>query len=288
MVTVNPPRALRDINGFRRHDYTLIPVPRYYDLKGKRQLDYIGSQGCRFRCAFCADPFVYQRRWVGLEPARMGAEIEEWWRRYGFTDLNFQDETFFTSTDRAVAVAEELLRRGVAITWAATMRADQCARMSDAALHACKRSGLRRVLVGVESGSPDMLRRIRKDITVEQVLDTAERLRACGIGAQFPFIVGFPDEPEESVAATLTLAARLRGMSPQFETMIFYFKPYPGSPITEEATARGFVLPRTLEEWAAFDFVGSIGPWVSPEKYERVERFKAGAGGLRAGLTPRP
>lgn len=274
-VTVNPPRPLLDVNGFRRHDYTMIPVPRYYDLKGKRQLDYIGSQGCRFRCAFCADPFVYRRRWVGLDPARMGAEIEEWWRRYGFSDLNFQDETFFTSTDRAVAIAEELRRRELPITWAATMRADQCVRMSAAALQACKRSGLRRVLVGVESGSPEMLKRIKKDITVEQVLETAERCRALGIRVQFPFIVGFPDEPEESVAATLALAERLRGMSPDFETMIFYFKPYPGSPITEEAAARGFALPRTLDEWAEFDFVDSIGPWVSPEKQRRVERFKA-------------
>lgn len=273
-VTANPPRPLEDVNAFRRHDYTLINVPRYYALKGKAQLDYIGSQGCRFRCAFCADPFVYKRRWVGLAPARMGAEIEEWWRRYRFTDLNFQDETFFTSTDRAVAIAEEFLRRELPITWAATMRADQCSRMSDAALLVCKRSGLRRVLVGVESGSPEMLRRIGKDITVEQVLETGARCRSLGIRVQFPFIVGFPDESEDSVAATLALAKRLRAMSPDFETMIFYFKPYPGSTLTQDAVARGYELPRTLDEWSQFDFVGSIGPWVSREKYRHVERFK--------------
>ena len=40
------------------------------ELKGKRQLDYISSQGCAFRCAFCADPFVYNRKWIGLAPER--------------------------------------------------------------------------------------------------------------------------------------------------------------------------------------------------------------------------
>jgi hypothetical protein len=56
--------------------------------------------------------------------------------------------------------------------------------------------------------------------------------------------------------------------------MIFYFKPYPGSTLTQEAVAQGYRLPRTLEEWSTFDYVGSIGPWVSSEKYRRVERFK--------------
>ena len=73
------------------------------------------------------------------------------------------------------------------------MRADQCVRLSDEAFQTCKRSGLRRVLVGVESGSPEMLMRIKKDVTVEQVLETAERCRNLGIRVQFPFIVGFPE-----------------------------------------------------------------------------------------------
>jgi radical SAM superfamily enzyme YgiQ (UPF0313 family) len=273
-IVANPPRPLADVNAFRPHDYGLLDVPRYFALKGKVQLDYIASQGCRFRCAFCADPFVYKRGWVGLDPARMGAEIEGLWRRYRFVDLNFQDETFFTSTDRAVQIAEELIRRELPITWAATMRADQCSRMSDAALEICKRSGLRRVLVGVEAGSPEMLKRLKKDITIEQVLQTAERCRALGIRVQFPFIVGFPDESDESVGATFALVKRLRAMSPDFETEIFYFRPYPGSALTEEAVAQGYRLPRTLDEWSDFDFVGSAGPWVTREKYRRVERFK--------------
>jgi len=273
-ITPNPPRPLEDVNGLCRHDYSLVDVERYYGLKGKAQLDYITSQGCRFRCAFCADPFVYERRWVGLEPARVGSEIEEWWRRYRFADVNFQDETFFTSTPRVVAIAEEFIRRQLPITWAATMRADQGSRLSEAGFATCKRSGLRRVLVGVESGSPAVLKRIKKDITLEQVLETAARCLSFGIRVRFPFIVGFPDEDEESVAATLAFVKRLRAMSPDFETVIFYFKPYPGSALTQDAVARGYQLPRTLEEWSEFDYVGSAGPWVSGEKYRLVERFK--------------
>lgn len=274
-VRRNPPRPLRDLNELAPHDYTLIDVERFFEIKGKRQLDYISSQGCAFRCAFCADPFVYQRKWTGLSPERMGEEIEALWRRHRFDDVNFQDETFFTYAKRVEAVADEFIRRQLPITWAATMRADQCHRLPEEVFVKCKRSGLRRVLIGVESGSQEMIDRIRKDIKIEQVFIAAERCRRHGVAVNFPFIVGFPEETDESVAATLDVAKRLRAMSPDFQTPFFYFKPYPGTSITEDAVRNGFSLPCDLEEWSAFDFVGSVGgPWVSPEKFRLIENFK--------------
>ncbi len=274
-IVVNPPRELQPLESFRRHDYRLIPVERYFALKGKRQVDYISSQGCNFRCAFCSDPFVYGRKWVGLEPRRVAAELHELWQRYRFTDVNFQDETFFTRRERVQALAEALIDAGVATSWAATMRADQGVRLPAELWGLARRSGLRRLLVGVESGDDAMLKRIRKDITIAQVFATAERMRELGIAGNFPFIVGFPEESDDSVRATLTCVKRLRSMSPDFETPIFYFKPYPGSAIVLEAVKNGFRLPETLSEWSQFDFVAGLpGPWVSRAKFELIERFK--------------
>jgi anaerobic magnesium-protoporphyrin IX monomethyl ester cyclase len=274
-IQQNPARDLAAVEGFRAHNYNLIPVERYFELKGKRQLDYISSQGCNFRCAFCSDPFVYGRQWVGLEPVRMALRLKELWDQYHFDDVNFQDETFFTKRGRVQALAEKIIESGMKITWAATMRADQGVRLPDEVWAKCKQSGLRRLLVGVESGSDEMLRRIRKDIKIEQVFATAEKMVRHGIAGHFPFIVGFPDESESSIQASLDVAKRLRAMSPDFLTPIFYFKPYPGSELVIEAVARGFQLPQTLEEWARFDYVaGMPGPWVTPEKFELIERFK--------------
>jgi radical SAM superfamily enzyme YgiQ (UPF0313 family) len=273
-VLKNPPRALSDMNTLPAHNYALIDVERYFERKGQRQLDYISSTGCYFRCAFCADPFVFKRRWTGLEPARMGEEIESLWQRYHFTDLAFQDETFFTYRDRVVAIAEEFLRRHLHFTWTATMRADQAVRLNDEALALCVRSGLRRVMIGVESGSQEMLDWIAKDITIEQVLQSAAMCVRHDIGAIFPFIIGFPGESEASVQATLDLIKRLRAMSPQFETPIFYYQPYPGSRIADEVVRDGYALPSSLEAWAEFDFVGGVGPWVDARTYRLVERFK--------------
>jgi radical SAM superfamily enzyme YgiQ (UPF0313 family) len=268
------PHPLRDLNELPTHDYSLLRLDRYFQLKGKRQIDYIASQGCRFRCAFCADPAVYNRGWTGLFPERIACEAEELHRRYGMTELAFQDETFFTHPKRVEALSGALLERDLGIDWTATLRADQACRMGDRLFAQAARAGLTRVMVGVEAGSQATLDRLKKDLRLEHVLETAAMCVRHGVGAIFNFIVGFPGESEHSIEATLALAKRLRRMSARFETPIFYYRPYPGNPIADDARASGYTFPRGLDEWADFDYVADRGPWVTPERWRQVERFK--------------
>jgi radical SAM superfamily enzyme YgiQ (UPF0313 family) len=271
---INPPRPLHDINTFPRHDYNLISVEEYFRLKGQRQLDYISSQGCRFRCNFCADPAVYNRGWFGYSPERMVGEIADLWRCYHFTDLNLQDETYFTQQKRVAAVAEGFLREGLHFTWTGTLRADQGRRIDDATFALCKRSGLRRVMIGMEAGSQETIDHIQKDIKVEDMYLTAEKLILHNIGAIINVIVGFPGESPESVSESLRVAKELRAMSPDFELAVFYFKPYPGNPIAERLKTQNYRFPASLEEWADFDYIGSSNEWLSEAQKREIEHFK--------------
>ncbi|MCB0685488.1 MAG: B12-binding domain-containing radical SAM protein [Saprospiraceae bacterium] len=273
-IIQNEKRPLADINQFTRINYDLINVEEYFRLKGRRQLDYISSTGCFFRCSFCADPFVYKRKWTGIDPVTMVQDLEYWYHRLKFTDINFQDETFFTYRNRIKELAVGLINKGIDSTWAGTMRADQGARMSEEDFDLCKKSGLRRVLIGVESGSQNMLNWLQKDIKLEDVLLCARRCVERDIAVIFPFIVGFPNETDQSVQASLEMAKVLNSMHPDFTTPIFYFKPYPGSKITEEVLQAGYQLPENLEAWTKFDYIGSSGPWVNNKKYQLIELFK--------------
>lgn len=270
----NPPRPLTDMNELNQIDYDFINVEDYFQKKGQRQFDYISSTGCHFRCAFCADPFVFGRNYSAVEPERMGKEFDFYYKKYKFTEINFQDETLFTYPKRIRALANELINRNIKVTWAGTMRADQAHRMNDEDFALIKKSGLRRVLIGVESGSQEMMDWLKKDIKLEYVFEAAEKCKKHNIGVIFPFIVGFPKETQKSLDATISVVKTLNAMSTKFETPIFYFKPYPGSRITDDVVKEGYQLPQSLEEWSQFDYIGSAGPWVSDEMYRFFENFK--------------
>lgn len=273
-IIQNPPRTLAEMDKFGRVNYNLINAEKYFEKKGNKQFDYISSTGCYFRCAFCADPFVFERRYTAVPAIRMVDDLEYYYQKYGFKDLNFQDETFFTYPERIGEFASELISRNIKISWAATMRADQGERMSDEIWKLCKQSGLRRLLIGVESGSQEMIDWMKKDIKLSQVFICAEKCKELDISVIFPFIIGFPNESEESVTETIKVIKQLRSQSPKFETPIFYFKPYPGSVITQEVVDNGYKLPATTKEWGDFDYIGSSGPWVSKEKEKFFEAFK--------------
>jgi radical SAM superfamily enzyme YgiQ (UPF0313 family) len=194
--------------------------------------------------------------------------------RHAVGDVNFQDETFFTSESRVEAIAEEFLRRSLSFSWTATLRADQGARLSEQTLAACRRSGLRRVMVGVEAGSQPMLDWMKKDIKVDQIFVTAEKCARAEVAVLFNFILGFPGESAESVRSTLEMAKTLRAMRPHFDVSVFYYRPYPGTPITADLERAGYRLPVTLEEWSAFEERPAGGTWLDPARRRLIDRFR--------------
>ncbi len=273
-IIKNPPRPIIPMDEFANVNYGLIDVEPYFEKKGNRQLDYISSTGCYFRCSFCADPFVYNRKWTAISPEVMVNKLKELHKTYKFTDLNLQDETYFTYRDRVIEISELIIDRSLNFSWAATMRADQGSRMSEDDFKTCVRSGLRRLLIGVESGSQEMMDWLKKDIKLEQVYRCAQLCSDLNIAAIFPFIVGFPDESQKSIDETVKVSRELNSMHHNFTTPIFYFKPYPGTEITKDVITNGYQLPQTTKEWSDFDYIGSSGPWVSKEKYEFFEKYK--------------
>jgi anaerobic magnesium-protoporphyrin IX monomethyl ester cyclase len=275
IIKNNPERPLADINTFPAFNYNLIDVKGYMKLSGKNQMDYISSQGCRFRCAFCADPVMYKRGWHGYSAHRVGEEIGQLWKKYKFDHVHFQDETFFTNKKRVQDVAQEFINRQLPITWFGTMRADQGVRLDDETWQLCKRSGLKKIMIGMEAGTQQMLDWMQKDIKLEHIFETAEKCVQYHIAIIFSIIVGFPGERPESILETLEVVKKLRKMSGNFSMSIYYYKPYPGNKIADELSSRGYQFPQGLEEWSDFDYVDSgKSDWLTDDQITHIERFK--------------
>lgn len=273
-VRMNPQRPFANINSFPPYDYRLIPIEQYFAHKGVRQIDYYSSQGCPYRCSFCADPMVFNRKWSGLSAQRILDEIRHLTQVYKASEVIFHDETFFVNQKRVMELSHGLIESRLGITWAAAARADQIARLTDEMITTIKRARCRKVIVGAESGSQSMLDKIQKDTLVEETLISAEKLHRVGIGALFNFIVGFPEEEETDVEQTLSTIRRILSIDHRFEFSIFYYTPYPGTEIYSHLQRKNYQLPQSLEDWSAFDYILYSGYWVPKEQKELVERFK--------------
>jgi len=269
----NPPRPFEDVNRFPRANFALVELERYFAFRGARRLDYCSSQGCPFECSFCADPMVYQQRWSGLAAARVVDEIREHAERYRLAEVFFNDDNFFTDLRRTEAICRGLIDAGVRVRWFGTGRADLLRRLDDDQLRLLRESGCYKINVGAESGSPELLKHIKKGTLVEEVLETAEKLHRFSIGARFSFIAGFPQEPAGSLAETYRTVKALREIDGEFETPIYFYAPYPGTELADRMPAIGFEAPRRLEDWRHVDLDHSIGPWISEPVRRSVPRY---------------
>lgn len=270
----NKERKFIDINSFPAYDYDLLPLETYFQLKGRRQLDFYSSQGCPYRCAFCADPFVYNRRWSGLKGSRMLFDVFDAVRKYNIDDVVFQDENFFANRKRVLDFCEGFRQHNMTFSWSATSRADQIAPLDDEMLALISQAGLRKVMIGAESGSQEILELVKKDTLVEEAIISAEKLARHGIGAAFGFIVGFPEERFDQTLQTLNTIKEIKRINSEFEFNIFFFTPYPGTELFNYIVGKGYHVPQTLSEWSDIDFILYSGYWVKKKEQEYVERFK--------------
>jgi len=273
-VCRNSPRKFIDINHFPPYDYDLVPLTTYFRLKGMRQIDFYSSQGCPYRCAFCADPYVYGRRWSGLKGSRMLFDVFDAVTKYQVDDIDFLDENFFANRNRVIEFCNGILDRGMTFSWAATSRADQIAPLDDNLLALIAKANLRKAIIGAESGSQEMLDLMKKDTLAEEAVISAEKLARHGIGAAFNFIVGFPEEGFENTVKTLSIIKEIKRINPHFEFNIFFFTPYPGTELFNYIVQRGYHVPNTLAEWSDIDFLTYAGYWITDEDRNYVERFK--------------
>lgn len=272
-VVKNPPRPFQNVTAFPRADFGLLDMEAYFKFRGVRRLDYCSSQGCPFECSFCADPMVYNQRWSGLPAERVVAEIAELKQRYRLEQVFFNDDNFFTDLKRAEGVARGFIERGLDLKWFGTGRADLLRRLTPEQFALMRESGCYKVNVGAESGSPDILKSIKKGTLVEEVLEAAEKLHKAGIGARFSFIAGFPQEPPAALADTYRTVKAIRSINGGFETPIYFYAPYPGTELSKRMPAAGFEPPARLEDWENVDLDHSIGPWISEPVRKFVPRY---------------
>ncbi len=257
-------------------------------LKKLRLFPSHTSRGCSHRCAFCINP-ITGCGWRGMSPNRVLDELQYVTEKFPSRKVRFWDENFFNNPRRSTEIMEGIIARGITADWETTVRADYFTKViDDKYLALIKKSGCYKFSFGAESGSPRILRMLKKDVTAEELVLSARKSREYGITPEYSFMIGMPNEERADMLMTLDLIYRLYEANPEAELIGPQpYRPYPGSPLDNECEAWGWSPPTSLQAWAdlienEWSFLSARSfPWVKePDFVEALWPY------LNFALTP--
>ena len=250
-IKTNPPRPLHDPAKMPLFNWGLI------DNEVLENLAYIPSltsRGCPHLCTFCINA-ILKLKWRKRTSEQVLNDLEIIKKKEYFKGkkLRFWDENFFVDINRAKEIIDGMIERGLTMPWETTVRANYLrdGMVDDEFMTKLKKSGCYLLSFGAESGCPRILKKIKKNIDPEDIINSAKMCVRHGITPQYSFMIGLPDEHKSEMMETLKIIDRLVKLDESVEILgPQAFRTYPGSELYEECLASGWKAPESLEEWA--------------------------------------
>ncbi|MBI4294794.1 MAG: radical SAM protein [Chloroflexi bacterium] len=229
---------------------------------GDRGAWVFSSRGCPFRCTYCASHQAWTRLWRARTPANIIQEIDGLIHDFKADRINFADDTFTISRKRVAAFCELLQEKDWPITWGCNIRVDTVDRDI---LETMSRSGCTDVWIGVESGSPTILREIKKGINPDQIKKVFRWAREVGLKRRAYLMLGAPSESKETIRETERLVEEIQPDVLAFSILT----PYPGCEDYERALALGYV--NEDNDWSGVDLFQGDGAMMDTRYLTREE-----------------
>lgn len=208
------------------------------------------------RCSYCYNTQFSKKNWTSLSAEQTVAWIHDLAGKYKIKDFSVFDDNFFVNMKRVRRICELIIENDLNIAFHnVNCRVDTAAKMDDEFLGLLAKTGVKQLLIGVESGSNEVLFRIKKDITVEQILTVNTKLKNAGITSFYSFMAGFPFETVDDIQKTLFLMNRLLTENP--DTFVFklqLFTPFPGTELFDHMRELGMQFPTSLKGWETYHY----------------------------------
>jgi radical SAM superfamily enzyme YgiQ (UPF0313 family) len=223
-------RVVRNANAPPVLDLDSLPLPSFHLLPGARGAALLPieiGRGCPFSCTFCSTNDFFRRRFRLKSDPVMVAQMSELHRRFGVTRFDLTHDMFTVDRRRVISFCRALLDSRSGLRWTCSARTD-C--IDEDLLDWMQQAGCVGVFFGIETGSARMQKVIDKGLDIEQA---RAAIRSCGkrsIQVTAATIIGFPEEEEPDLCATLQLlfeAAAQKHVAPQISLLA----PLAGTPI---------------------------------------------------------
>ncbi len=262
-IVHNPPRPILEdmdllpwVSPVYRRD--LNPADYFIGYLYHPYISLYTGRGCRSQCTFCLWPqTVGGHRYRVRSVSHVIGEVE--YIKDAFPEVKeifFDDDTFTDNRQRAEEIAKELGRLGV--TWSCNAKAN----VPYETLAKLRDGGLRLVVVGYESGNEQILKNIKKGVTLERARQFTADCHKLGIKIHGTFIMGLPGETKETIQETIRFAQEINPYSLQ----VSIAAPYPGTALWRQAKENGW-LPEEDSQ-----LIDSRGVQVASLSYPHLSR----------------
>lgn len=218
----------------------LLPISRYRALGFP--VSIITCRGCPYSCIFCLGQKMVGSKVRKRNPQLVLDEIETV-LRYGFDRINIADDLFIADKERVKEICMGIKERSLKFVWSAFARVDTA---SQEVFDLMAQAGCDSVSFGVESGNPEMLKRIKKGIKPEQVYSAIKMCQQAGMIAQASFIIGLPGETKETLQKTDKFAQSINSIYGYH-----FLVPFPGTTVREEI--QNYDLEIVTDDWNRYD-----------------------------------
>ena len=197
-ITETQPRDLIE-------DLDRVPFPKY----GRFGIDnypkiipIVTSRGCAYQCIFCPIASVMGGKLRARSAVSVVDEIE-YWHRDGFRDFSISDDVFNFVPQRVYDICDQLERRkllGLRICCSNGIRADKTDRML---LRRMKEVGFYYLAFGVESGSNNVLKTLKKGESIERIEEAIKESCELGFWVELFFLIGSPGETRQDIQQSI-------------------------------------------------------------------------------------
>jgi len=210
------------------------------------------SRGCTHNCIFCSQNIMYKKPRY-RDTGKVLDEIEHMHNKFQTRWFGFNDAYFPFSESHGLDFCDQLMKRGLhkKIRWITETRVNK---VSLKLLKQMKRAGLRLIMYGFEVGNQAVLDSIRKQTTLKQAEDAMRFTKKAGIQSLGLFMLGLPQDTEETCRQTIDFAIRLSPDMAKFNITI----PQPGSELYN-------ITKESLIDAKPEDFT-SWSDWISPNR----------------------
>lgn len=190
------------------------------------------SRGCPWQCTFCGAETTWGRGFRGQSVGYVLDALESALARLPVKMIQIKDDTFTTNRKRVVEICRGIRERKLQFLWSCDTRVDV---LGDELLREMRLAGCQRLSLGVESGSPEILKGINKKITVDKIIESTELAKKYGVQVRYYMMLGNRGETRKTFEETLAFLERAKPHQYLFSCLSIY----PGTVDFQDAEKSG-------------------------------------------------